>query len=258
MISSTIWGTPRARALPPSSVMVTCFFSAATASWSRMLRLSRYRSTASHWAAGLPSSRRESLMMSFTRPIRRWASRWMLPAKWGMSSGFTRPFSRISAVPRMEVRGVFSSWDTLAVNSRRSASRCSFSVTSSTISTAPFWTPSCSTGLAKTRRHSPSRSSSSSRRRPARASSTQRRKPASRSRARTLSPSSTGRSQPSSFKAAELWESTRVSWSMTSNPSLMFSVMASNSSRRCRNVSTCRWIWRFWLRIFPMRGDSSS
>ena len=60
-------------------------------------------------------------MMSFTSPMSRSVSRWMFPAKWGTSSGFTKPFCRISAVPRMEVKGVFSSWETLAVNSRRRA-----------------------------------------------------------------------------------------------------------------------------------------
>ena len=122
-------------------------------------------------------------MMSFTSPMSRSVSRLMFPAKCGMSSGFTRPPFMISAVPRMEVRGVFSSCETLAVNSRRSRSRCSFSVTSRITSTAPAIWPSCSTGLAMIWRQSSSFSSSCSQRRPARASSTQRRKPASRFRA---------------------------------------------------------------------------
>ena len=122
-------------------------------------------------------------MMSLTRPMSRWASRWILPAKWGMSAGFTSPPAMISAVPRMEVRGVFSSWDTLAVNSRRSCSRCSFSVTSRITTTAPATVPSRSTGLAMTCRQLSSFSSSCSVRRPARAPSTQWRKPLSRLRA---------------------------------------------------------------------------
>ena len=76
-------------------------------------------------------------MMSFTSPMSRSVSRWMFPAKWGMSSGFTRPFCRISAVPRMEVRGVFSSWVTLATNSLRMDSSLRIRVTSATTASAP-------------------------------------------------------------------------------------------------------------------------
>ena len=46
-------------------------------------------------------------------------------------------FIIISAKPEMEVRGVFSSWETLAVNSLRSCSRLTRSVTSKMTITAP-------------------------------------------------------------------------------------------------------------------------
>ena len=49
-----------------------------------------------------------NLYYSFSRAMRAVSLR-ILPAKWGISSGFTSPFSRISAVPEMAVRGVFSS-----------------------------------------------------------------------------------------------------------------------------------------------------
>ena len=52
------------------------------------------------------------------------------------------PFFMISAIPEIEVRGVFSSWETLAVNSRRSVSRSSCSVISSITITAPITDPS--------------------------------------------------------------------------------------------------------------------
>ena len=198
-------------------------------------------------------------MMSFTSSMSRPASRWMFPAKWDTSSGRTVPFSRISAVPEMAVRGVFSSWETLAVNSRRRLSRCSRSVTSKITTTAPVRCPSCTTGLARIWRHRFSRRTIRSLRRPARASSTQRRKFSSRLRTSALVSPGTGVSSVSSRRsAAELLLSTRVRVSSTRKPSLILSVMAVNSFCRWRSCSICRRISRLWSRRRVSRGVSSS
>ena len=58
------------------------------------------------------------------------------------------PFFKSSAKPEMDVSGVFSSFDTFAENSRRSASRCSRSVVSSAMTTAPVIWVSENTGVA--------------------------------------------------------------------------------------------------------------
>ena len=50
----------------------------------------------------------------------------------------------------------------------------------------------------------------------------------------------------------------RVSWSITRKPSLMFSVMAVNSSCRRFKSRICRWICLCWLRSLDSRGVSSS
>ena len=60
----------------------------------------------------------------------------------------TSPFIMISAYPEIEVSGVFSSWETLAVNSRRSSSRLCCSVTSRMTTTAPLLPSDSATGLA--------------------------------------------------------------------------------------------------------------
>ena len=73
----------------------------------------------------------------------------MSPANSGTVSWGTMPLFISSAKPEMEVSGVFSSWETLALNSRRRASRFSRSVTSRMASTAPASRPSRITGLAK-------------------------------------------------------------------------------------------------------------
>ena len=67
----------------------------------------------------------------------------MWPMKRGTSSGSTMPFSISSALPMMPCSGVLSSWETLAVNSRRCAARrVSRSVMSKASSTAPMVAPS--------------------------------------------------------------------------------------------------------------------
>ena len=60
----------------------------------------------------------------------------------------TNPLCSSSAAPMMECSGVFSSCETLAVNSRLSRSDRSFSVTSTASSTVPRLPSSATTGLA--------------------------------------------------------------------------------------------------------------
>ena len=129
----------------------------------------------------------------------------MFPAKRGMSSGLTMPFLIISAKPEMEVRGVFSSWETLAVNSRRRFSRSSRSVMSRITTTAPSTSPSRRTGLAITWQQRPPWRTSCSLRLPAKAPSTALRNPALRLRAKALTWLSAGTaSAPSSRRALVL------------------------------------------------------
>ena len=76
-----------------------------------------------------------------TNVTMREASSWIWPTKRGISSGFTMPLWMSSALPTMPCRGVFNSWETLAVNSRRLRSAYSCSVTSKVSSTVPTVSP---------------------------------------------------------------------------------------------------------------------
>ncbi len=90
---------------------VTCSTDSST---SRCSRTScRSRSTT-------PASSRESWSRSSTRRPRRWA--WTSAAPRWSASGLTTPSARFSRSAVIAVRGVRSSWDTVAMRSRRSRS----------------------------------------------------------------------------------------------------------------------------------------
>ena len=93
------------------------------------------------------SSRRESLIISSIREMSLADSSFMVPANPATSSSLTMPEASISETPYIDVKGVFSSWDTLDVNSRLSFSPFSLSVTSMTIRIAPVTSSSSLTGL---------------------------------------------------------------------------------------------------------------
>ena len=144
------WGMPSMTTLSPSRSRATSASCAARESDATVLCASAYRSTGSRFMSTAPSSRRESFMMSSTSAIIRCASLYMFSANIGMSCGFTMPFCSSSAQPDMVCSGVFSSCDTLAVNSRRICSAFSFSLMSKMRSTMPLSLPSDMTGLAFT------------------------------------------------------------------------------------------------------------
>ena len=89
------------------------------------------------WGKTMPSSSWERWIISSTNVTSRAASVWIRPEKWGISSCLTIPLFNSSALPRMDCSGVFSSWDTFAVNSRRFRSANACSVTSKANSTVP-------------------------------------------------------------------------------------------------------------------------
>ena len=89
-----------------------------------------------------PSSSWDRRRMSSISVTRRDASCLMWPTKRGMSAGLTRLFSSSSALPMMDWSGVLSSWETLAVNSRRLRSANSSADMSKASSTAQNTVPS--------------------------------------------------------------------------------------------------------------------
>ena len=174
-----------------------------------------------------------------------------------MSSGFTSPFFSSSALPRMDCSGVFSSWDTLAVNSRRLRSAQARSVTSKASRTTPTAVPSGWIRLKSNWYSRPPRWERMELRPSSRAARTARLISGLGSTVRKLRPAQE-RSTPKTACAAGLTLSTAPSRSNTTSPSLMWLVICSNSSVFARSSRSWALIWPrcWWTR--RRRGVSSS
>ena len=169
-------------------------------------------------------------------------------------SGGTRPSFISSAKPEMEVSGVFSSCETLAENSRRSASRSSRSVTSISSSTAPDGRPKLATGFAVSCQTPSERCSSASACVPDKAASTARAASGGRLAPRRFA-ASCGRAR--SVFALRLPERMSQFASSSKKPSRICSVIAENSC--CRRDSSVSWkrMVRFCSRMRAASGRSS-
>ena len=123
-IWSTSLGMPAATTVSGPSTARSTLSSRArspsrSATESQTLRTSTGSRTPKSSSMRSASSMRDSVRMSFTSAVRCCASSWMRPANPGTSAGAAMPASISSAYPLMTVRGVLSSWVTLAVNSTR-------------------------------------------------------------------------------------------------------------------------------------------
>ena len=195
--------------------------------------------------------------MSSTSVTSRAASVRMTPTNCGISSCLTRPFSSSSALPIIDCKGVFSSWDTLAENSRRLRSAAACSVTSNASSTVPAAAPSAVIWLMSNWYSRLSRTARISLCPPSRAVWMARLISWSRSITRNSCPMQALSAWKIILAAGLMLKMTPFPSSRTS-PSPMFSVICSNSSvfllnsRSCASICRCCW----WIR--PRRGDNSS
>ncbi len=215
-----------------------------------------YRSTGSI-PAGAPSSSRDRWMISSTRDIIRADSVRMRWINSGASWGFTVPSSSISALPVMTCRGVFSSWDTFAANSRRIRSASACSVTSKASRTVPAGAPSVCMRLRSSWYSLPSRSILSSLCPCPAASSSA----ALMAWLWSTSRKSCPRQELSVWKivfAAGFMLTILPSLSSRTSPSFMWEVICTNSSARFFRLCICSDICSRWRCIFLSSGASSS